>query len=118
MEARWNYLDAFKICPFRRQSKEQLFQEYVDQLTRKYWFRDRLVELTHRAAFNPLINIWKEEETTITRSSNIHVMDAMNLLASIHVGYELTKLERTVTDLEARLDRIEQGKSPRTPEET
>ena len=51
----------------------------------------------------------------IILSSNIHMMDAMNLLAAIHVSYELSKLERTVTDLEARLDLIEHGKPRRTP---
>ena len=110
------YLDDFKNRPLRRQSKEQLFQEYVDTLTRQYWFRDTLVELPHRAAFDRLIQVWNQEETAITHSSNIHVMDAMNLLAAIHISYELTKLERVVTDLEAQLDRIENGKPRRTSE--
>ena len=117
MEGRWDYLDGFKNRPLRRQSKEQLFQEYVDTLTRQYWFRDTLVGLPHRAAFDRLITVWKEEETAITQSSGTHVMDAMNLLTAIHVRYELTKLERIVTDLEAQLDRIENGKPRRTPDE-
>ncbi len=32
MVGRWDYLDSFKNRPFKRQSKEQLFQEYVDTL--------------------------------------------------------------------------------------
>ena len=75
------------------------------------------MELPHRAAFDQLIQVWNQEETKITQSSNIHLIDTMNLLASIHVRYELTKLERVVTDLEAQLDRIENGTPRRTPEE-
>jgi hypothetical protein len=44
------------------------------------------------------------------------VVDAMNLLAAVHVSYELTKLERIVTDLETRLDRYEHTPR-RTPED-
>jgi len=110
MEGRCDYLDRFKNRPFKRQSKAELFQEYLERLSHPYWFRDTLVELPHRAAFEQLIQVWKEEETAITRSSNIHVMDAMNLLAAVHVTHELKKLELIVTDLEAQLDRIEHGK--------
>ena len=112
---RWDYLDGFKNRPFKRSSKVELFQEYLERLLHPYWFRDTLVELPHRAAFDRLIQVWNQEETAITLSSNIHVMDAMNLLAAIHVSYELTKLERIISDLEARLDRIENGKPRRTP---
>jgi len=114
---RWDYLDAFKNRPFKRPSKVELYQEYLERLMHPYWFRDTLIELPHREAFDQLINVWKDEETAITLSSNIHVMDAMNLLAAIHVSYELTKLERIISDLEARLDRIEHEKPQRTPKE-
>ena len=116
MVGRWDYLDGFKNRPFKRPSKEQLFQEYLERLSHPYWFRDTLIELPHRAAFDRPIQVWKEDETAITQSSGIHVMDAMNLLAAVHVRYELTKLELIISDLEARLDRIEQGKPRRTPE--
>ena len=117
MVGRWDYLDGFKNRPFKRPSKEQLFQEYLERLSHPYWFRDTLIELPHLAAFDQLIQVWKEEETAITLSSGIHGMDAMNLLAAVHVSYQLKKLERTVTELEARLDWIEHGKPRRTPED-
>jgi hypothetical protein len=44
------------------------------------------------------------------------MMDAMNLLAAIHVSYELKKLGNVVADLETRLDRYEHTPR-RTPEE-
>jgi hypothetical protein len=56
------------------------------------------VERPHRDAFDQLIHVWNQEETAITQSSDIHVLDAMNLLAAVHVAYELLKLERFVTD--------------------
>ncbi len=110
MVGRWDYLASFKNRPFKRPSKAELFQEYLERLSHPYWFRDTLIELPHCEAFDRLIQVWKEEETAIILSSNIHVMDAMNLLAAVHVSYELMKLERIVTELEARLDRIENGK--------
>ena len=90
MVGRWDYLDGFKNRPFKRPSKAELFQEYLERLLHLYWFRDTLVELPHRAAFDWLIHVWKEEETAITQSSNIHVMDAMKRSSTaIHVNYEL-----------------------------
>jgi hypothetical protein len=116
MEGRWDYLDDFKDRPYTRPSKAELFEEYLERLTHQYWFRDTLVELPHRVAFDQLIHVWKQEEAAITQSSTIHVVDAMNLLAAVHISYELSKLERIVTDLEARLDRYEH-KPRRPPEE-
>lgn len=107
MERRWNYLDAFKDRPFTRPSKAVLFQEYLQRLTHPCWFRDTLIELPHRAAFDQLIHVWKQEAAAVTQSGNIHVLDAMNLLAAVHVAYELSKLERLVTNLEAQLDRYD-----------
>ena len=116
VNGRWDYLDAFKDRPFRRPSKAELFQEYLERLTHPSWFRDTLIELPHRAAFDQLIHVWNQEEAAITRSSTIHVVDAMNLLAAVHVSYELKKLGNVVADLEMRLDRYEHTPQ-RTPEE-
>jgi hypothetical protein len=93
MESRWNYLDAFKDRHFTRLSKAALFRAYLERLTHPFWFRDTLVELPHRAAFDQLIHVWKQEEAVVTQSGTIHVLDAMNLLAAVHVAQELSKLE-------------------------
>jgi cell division protein ZapA (FtsZ GTPase activity inhibitor) len=105
---RWKYLERYKDHPFTRPSKEKLLREYLERLTHPGWFRDTLVERHHRDAFDQLVNVWNNEETAITRSSDVLVLDAMNLLAAVHVAYELKKLERLITDLEKHIDAVTQ----------
>lgn len=73
------------------------------------WFRATLVERPNRDAFDQLVKVWKKERTAITESSDVLVLDAMNLLAAVHVAYELSKLDRLVTELKAQLDRYERA---------
>ena len=107
MGGRWDYLDRYKDHPFTRPSKAQLFQEYLERLTHPGGFRDTLVERPHRDAFDRLVEVWQQEDVAITESSDVLTLDAMHLLAAVHVAYELSKLERFVTDLETRLDQYD-----------
>ncbi|UCH37282.1 MAG: hypothetical protein JSV76_06285 [Candidatus Bathyarchaeota archaeon] len=88
--------------------KRELFHEYLRLLQRTAGFRDTLLEVKYQNAFDRLvIEAWHSEENAILTTEIPSIMDTLNLLANISNKRIFEMLQKTVEDLEQKLDTIQ-----------
>jgi len=97
-----------------RLTPRELFQEYLQLLQRSTGFRDTLLKLEHKEAFDLLLEeTWNWDEDAIVNSGVPCIMDTLNLVANIHLKRRnekqreiLEQLEREIKKLESRVSRL------------
>jgi hypothetical protein len=81
----------------------ELLNEYLALLCREDRFRDTLIDSQHQFAFDCLLeDTWWPNEDVIV-SLGLPIMDALNLITSIHNHQRLATLRLKLDDLTRRL---------------
>jgi hypothetical protein len=86
-----------------RATTRELLNEYLALLCREGRFRDTLLDSQHQFAFDCLLeDTWWPNEDVIV-SLGLPIMDALNLITSIHNHRRLATLHQKLDDLIRRL---------------
>lgn len=81
----------------------ELLNEYLALLCREDRFRDTLIDSRHQFAFDCLLeDIWWPNEDVIV-SLGLPIIDALNLITSVHNHRRLATLRQKLDDLTHRL---------------
>jgi hypothetical protein len=89
-----------------------LCQEYMQLLKRETGFRDTLMDTAHKEAFDLLCEeVWPYDEDLMTKAGGPGVMDALNLLANIHIKQSTEELRKKLVELERKIKAL-QSRSP------
>lgn len=85
-------------------SPRELFQEYLALLKRESGFRDTLINIECREAFDKLLEeAWLYNEDAIVKAGIPCIMDALILLANIHNKKNLEDIKKKILKLEKML---------------
>jgi hypothetical protein len=88
-------------------SLKELFQEYIQLLKRTTGFRDTLIDVEHKKAFDLLLKeTWSYDEDAISRTGIPSILDVLNLLASIHNKRSNEKLRKKLVELERKIKEL------------
>jgi hypothetical protein len=88
-------------------SLKELFQEYIQLLKRTTGFRDTLIDVEHKKAFDLLLKeAWFYDEDAISKTGIPSILDVLNLLASIHNKRSNEKLRKKLVELERKIKEL------------
>jgi len=88
-------------------SFRKLFLDQIEELRKN--FRNCLLDLGHREAFDILLrDAWVPESHAMSNSNIPYILDSMNLLANIHNCMMIEKLSKKLNDLEERIKVLEE----------
>jgi hypothetical protein len=85
-------------------SLKELFQEYIQLLKRTAGFRETLIDVEHRKAFDLLLKeAWPYDEYAISSTEIPGILDVLNLLANVHNKRSNEKLRKKIVELESKI---------------
>ena len=88
-------------------SLKELFQEYIQLLKKEAGFRDTLIDVEHKKAFDLLLKeAWPYDEDAISRTGIPSILDVLNLLANIHNKRSTEKLRKKIVKLERKIKEL------------
>ena len=95
-----------------KRSFRALYQEYMQLLKRETGFRDTLMDMEHQKAFDLLCEeVWPYDEDLMAKAGGPGVMDALNLLANIHIKHSTEELRKKLAELERKIKAL-RSRSP------
>jgi hypothetical protein len=99
----WNTRARVSVSASSRTITRELLHEYLALLCKEDRFRDTLLDPRHQHAFDCLLeDTWWPNEDVIL-SLGLPIMDAVNLITSIHNQRRLIVLRQKLDDLISRL---------------
>jgi hypothetical protein len=82
----------------------QKFQKQIDELKNSIGFQNNVINSEHKEAFNLLLNeAWSVENTAMSNSGVLCIMDILNLMANVHNKKCIGSLRERCLNLERRL---------------